>query len=286
MDRFTRAIHALLRSGATPDARALISSGGTYSPPTAYSWHQLGASCLAGIVLAAIVGVGWMTSRGLSIVTSRDRAILEAIKATQIDLNRISMDDIAARLSIPADDAKAVLAASDRQLGPVMTALGDWLLTVRPDQRRPSLDALMYIVHSEHSDPRLLPITLGLTRLNANTIETLFDALNQKPNFFDRLSLLSKRDRSSVIEMNFPVRARDAARAELWELVNDDRFPAEDLLKPLADIARTDRERFHYIAMYAVGRDPLPACKPVARSKGYVCPAGSHLPEHVTCIYD
>lgn len=276
--------------GFLPDSGAVGGGAPTYLTVEGFNGAHLLAAIAAGAVLVIGLAGAGMTAAGLWIGKQADSKIVEAIKSSGVNIASFSAADIAARLSYPPEIAQALVQANDGgSASTLIDHLAAWLRTMQKDQRRPAMEALIELSSSVGASQSKVEIAKAILSIDDTAARSLQDV--DVASVLRKLATLAPQDRKTIVAANFPVRPIDHARAQLWATINNQRFPAGDLVAPLADIAVAHPDRLNEIRQYVAAGAPLPSCKPVACQpvacsavmSGYSCSAGYYLSATPVC---
>ena len=234
-------------------------------------------SMTLGAALAIGIGSGWMQATGHWVAPASLRPLKAAVDATGVDIVRLSTADLTMRLGTPAEVIGVLVELKGRGDFEYLERLTLWLSSL-PSNNRPEIaNNLASLANTGVDHGARYAMTQVLLGLGVDVIEEINFLNAERPNFFTALAKIPREARLGVFDAGFPVRPVDETRAQLWSVINDLRFPADDLVRPLAEVARLDHVRLEMVRRWASKPGPLPSCAPVAcYDPQLMCPRGAH----------
>jgi hypothetical protein len=283
MSRFVRAAARLRKRGAVPNVEVIGGGNATYLTVAGYNVRHVAASFLAGAVLALGLTGLFMLQTGYWIGTRDDAKLVDAVKASGIDIKRLSTGELAARLSYPPEIAEALTGLLEDSQSFVDHVV-PWLRSMPLPQRRPAMQVVMELAKTIGSSPAKIEIAKSILTIDDATAQSLTDARNIN-GFLRAFASAPFENRQFLIEAGFPVRPIDSERARLWSVINHAHFPARvlSMVEPLAQLITMHPDRARTVEKFiASGAMSKPApC--ISNRTEKSCQPGYYLSEQLSC---
>ena len=293
MNRFARAAARLRRLGISPAAMALGGATATYTTVVGFSWRHLVAASVGGAIFSfGAIGIlmaesdRWLSNRS-------ERAIIEGVEASGVDVRAMSAADLAARLSYSPEDGRALVDAIGHGQKLLVDDIARWLRSMEPERRRPAMQTVLKLSNELGTYAGKFLLAKAITEIDEVTAASLAET-DDVAQLLRKFAAIPLTERRALIDANFPVRPADEVRAGVWAVVNSKNFPAADLVAPLTDLARAHPTRLDEIRRYVQNGEPLRRCEAVActpvycqspLSRGYTCDPGFYMTDSVpTCV--
>jgi len=287
MSVFKRAAEKLRGRGVSPAALALGGATATYTTVNGYTWMHLAASCAAGVLFTLGASGLAIVETGHWIGSAPERAIVEGVEASGIDVKSLSAADLHARLSYSPEEGRALVDAIGNGKKPIVDALALWLRGMDGDRRQEALQNVLILSSAIGSGSGKFELAKALLDIDEATAASFHDS-DDIAQLLSQLARIPAENRHALAVAKFPIRPVDTARAELWPVINSQNFPAVDLIAPIRELAQAHPTRLSEIRKYIKDGAPLQQCKtayctPVAcvgtSRRGYQCSPGYYLTE-------
>lgn len=232
---------------------------------------------MLGGMLAIGIWTGGMLVTGHWVAPASLRPLKTAVDATGVDIVRLSSADLTARLATPDEIIRILVEFKSRGDLEHLEQLTLWLANLPKEIRYEVASNLGTIAMIGAGYGVRYVVAQRILKLDVDVLEELNFILYERPNFFTALARVPREARLGIVDTDFPIRPVDDARAKLWRLINDARFPADDLIRPLSEVARLDPVRLEMVRRWASQPGPLPSCAPVAcYDVQFMCQRGAH----------
>ena len=265
MSIFRQAYRKLANAGVLPDNGSASASdeSGIGIPLIqnfeGYNHHDLVFALLGGFLLSVVLTILTLYLFNMSVYSNSERQIVNAVKASGIDITLLSVADLRARLSYSPEEGRLIVDNFTEGRPNVIDDISAALRTVPIVDRHAMMLEIVKIIETfsrSKSKEQFLALCLAIDEDTAKRVVSLRKDI---PQLLDQLTLLPPADREAVIAAGFPIRPLDLPRAELWRIVNMPEFPAVDLVRPLAALARADPADLAAVYAYLMRRTRLPS---------------------------
>lgn len=283
MSIFRRAANELRRRGVLPATSELGGAIATYTTVIGYTEKHLALSFVAAALFSVGVSALGIIGSGHWIASPSDRAIVEGVKASGVEVESLSAADIRARLSYSPEEGRVLVDAIHGVNKELLDDLVKWLLTMDIWRRREAVDTVLTCASGMGTGAGKQTLARALVEIDEATAASLGEP-HEIAELLRQLASVPAENRRALAAAKFPIRPADLARAEAWAVINAWDFPAADLVAPLKEIARAQPSRLSELRKYIKEGSPLTQCKPFActpspcRSSGsYTCDRGYYL---------